>query len=134
MRTTTLAAIAFVAVLLPFGAGVGAGAAQAQTVIGPGQHFIGLVNGSNDTPTVFTVCPGPSSSPQRKGPVASGQALEVAQVVGGTGNTGVFSSIEAWVVPATTGNRPPHVTFTHYGRSKAIPTSWRVPCNGNGTV
>ena len=36
----------------------GVGSASAQQVIGPNQHFIGLVNASNADPAVYVVCPG----------------------------------------------------------------------------
>jgi hypothetical protein len=117
--------------------GMGAGAATAQMAIGPNQHFIGLVNGSNNDPVVYTVCPGPTG-PGRTGPVASGQTLSVAEVAKGAGYTGPFSQIYAWFVPAPTS--PPPVAapiqlkFTTYGISKRIPTSVRVPCGGAGQV
>ncbi len=107
--------------------------AAAQTAIGPNQHFIGLVNGSNDNPTVETVCPGPSS---RRGHVAPQQMMSVAEVADGAGGTGSFSQIYAWFVPphATTNRRPTTVTFTTYGPQQKIPTSIRVPCSGTRKV
>jgi hypothetical protein len=115
--------------------GVLAPSAGAQARVGPGQHFLGLVNGSNQQPVVVdTVCPGPTG-PGRTGPVAGGQTLEVAQTAAGHGYTGLFSQIYAWVVPApgSTG-RPPSRTFTDYGTPQSFPRSVRVPCDGTGRV
>ena len=121
--------------LIAFGIIATAPASSAQTPIGPGQHFIGLVNGSNDDPIVYTVCPGPAGPPGRTGPVAGGQTLEVAKVASGAGNTGVFNSIYAWLVPPSpTTTAPPSVTFTEYGVPKAIPPAVRAPCTGTGQV
>ena len=78
--------------------------ATAQTPIGPDQNFIGLVNGSNDNPAVYTVCPGPIF-PGRTGRVAGGQTMAVAQVKDGGGYTGPFSRVEAWFVPPAPGPR-----------------------------
>ena len=107
--------------------------AAAQQVIGPHQHFIGLVNGSHNDPVVKTVCPGPAT-PRREGPVASGQTLSVAKVSSGIGNTGLFSQVFAWFVPSASSHPPTQLTFTHYGQPKAIPTSVQVPCAGQGRV
>jgi hypothetical protein len=113
--------------------GVGSAPASARQPIGPGQHFVGLVNGSNDDPIVYTVCPGPAS-PDREGPVAGGQTMAVARVRTGTGYTGPFSQIYAWFAPTESGSTPRQLKFTTYRRPRDIPTSVRVPCDGNGTV
>ena len=107
--------------------------AGAQLKIGPDQHFIGLVNGSHDEPVVYTVCPGPAW-PGRRGHVAGGQALSVAEVAEGTGYTGPFSQVYAWFAPTKHRSTPRQLKFTTYGKPKAIPTSVRVPCDGTGTV
>jgi hypothetical protein len=114
-------------------AGVLASPAAAHQAIGSHQHFIGLVNGSSNAPVVKTVCPGPTT-PGRKGRVAGGQSLSVAKVSGGMGYTGPFSQMFAWFVPTASGHTPTQLTFTHYGQSKTIPTSVRVPCVGQGRV
>ena len=111
----------------------GASPAFAQQAIGPGQHFTGLVNGSDRTPVVRTVCAGPAS-PGRTGTLARGQKLSVAEVVGGKGYTGPFSQVYAWFVPVRAGHAPVQLAFTHYGQPKPIPSSVRVPCNGRGKV
>ena len=115
-----------------------------QTPIGPGQHFLGLVNGSNAGPvTVRTVCAGPTF-PGRTGAVAGGQTMSVAEVASAGGYTGFFSHVYSWCVPTTTvpaatartATRavPVQLEFTEYGAPQPIPTSVRVPCDGSGTV
>jgi hypothetical protein len=112
----------------------GASIAAAQEPIGPGQHFIGLVNGSNTNVQVFVVCPGPVGG-GRTGPVAGGQTMAVARTANGKGYTGLFSQVYAWFVPATSGGAaPPALKFTEYGQPQSIPTSFRVPCSGKGRV
>jgi hypothetical protein len=108
-------------------------AAEAQTPIGPGEHFIGLVNGSNDLPVVHTVCPGPWW-PGRTGPVAGGQSMSVARVADGAGYTGLFNRIYAWFDPADPTTVPTQIKFRRYGTPRSIPTSIRVPCDGTGKV
>jgi hypothetical protein len=126
----------FAAVFLAVGLiAAGVGAASAQQAIGPNQHFIGLVNGSNNTPVVNTVCPGPITL-GRTGPVAGGQTLLVAEVVRGKGFTGLFKQVYAWFVPSGKSPQPPVVLvkFKRYGVPKAIPSTVRVPCTGKGKV
>jgi len=113
--------------------GLAAAPAGAQTPIGPDQHFVGLVNGSNVDPTVYTVCPGPAS-PGQMGRVLDGQTLSTAEVASGAGYTAGFSSVYAWFVPTVALPPPPSVNFTHYGVAKRIPKSVRVPCEGTGQV
>lgn len=110
-----------------------AAAAQAGEPIGPGQHFVGLVNGSRATPVVHTVCPGPVA-PHRTGPVVSGQKLSVAHVRANGGYTGPFAKVYAWFVPNAAVNGPLAVAFTEYGTAMAIPAGVRVPCDGAGRV
>ncbi len=113
--------------------GGAATAARANEPIGPGQHFIGLVNGSNVKPVVYTVCPGPIW-PGRTGPVVGGQHLAVAHVGAGGGYTGLFSQVYAWFVPDSSAKGPQQVRFTSYGTEQAIPSAVRVPCDGAGKV
>jgi hypothetical protein len=133
--TTILRAVAAAAIAAALAVAAPATAAGAQSRIGPDQHFIGLVNGSRDAPVVVdTVCPGPSR-PGQTGPVVGGQTLEVARTLHGRGFTGVFSNINAWVVPpAGTTARPPEQTFTQYGTPEPFPSGVRVPCGGPGQV
>ena len=119
--------------LAPLSVSFGGGVAAAQSPIRPHQHFIGLVNGSNDNPTVYTVCPGPVTQ-NRTGPVAGGQTMSVARVAGAPGHTGPFSRIYAWFVPASVGQTPTMLKFTTYGTPKRVPTSIQVPCGGTGKV
>jgi len=105
---------------------------SAQQQIGPNQHFIGLVNGSRSDPVVYTVCPGPIG-PGRKGPVAGGQTIAVAEVGSGHGYTGPLTQIYAWFVPGP--NQTPTVLrFTEYGTPQPIPTSVRVACDGRRKI
>jgi hypothetical protein len=126
-----IAAVVLVIAIAAIGAG--GSVAGAQQAIGPDQHFIGLVNGSNNAPNVYTVCPGPATL-NRRGPVAGGQSLSVAELAGGAGYTGPFSQVYAWFAPRRNGSTPRQLRFTTYGRPRSIPTSIRVPCDGKGTV
>jgi hypothetical protein len=115
--------------------GVGVGSAAAQEPIGPNQHFLGLVNGSNNDAAVYVVCPGPVSA-GRTGTVAGGQTMSVAQVSSGGGYTGLFSMVNSWFVPvpASSAAKPTELRFTEYGVPQNIPTSIQVPCGGTGQV
>jgi hypothetical protein len=129
-----VAGIALAAAVL---SGSGAGIAAAQQPIRPGQHFIGLVNGSHVDPEVTVVCPGPIY-PGRTGPVAGGQTFAVAHAAAGGGYTGPFSTIRAWFVPPSASPAsaafPPELTFSEYGVPQVIPSSLQVPCYGTGEV
>lgn len=128
-----LSALAVVLAMTLSSFGVGTAVAAAREQIGPDQHFIGLVNGSNDDPVVYTACPGPSSL-DRRGHVVGGQTMSVAKKAAGGGFTGPFSQVYAWFAPTKSGTTPRQLKFTRYGRLRAIPTSVRVPCEGTGTV
>lgn len=110
-----------------------AGAAAGSEPIGPNQHFIGLVNGSNTTVDVHTVCAGPAS-PGRTGPAVSDQTLAVARVARHGGFTGPLSQVYAWFVQDASGATPNMVTFTTYGTPHRVPAAVRVPCQGTGQV
>jgi hypothetical protein len=112
---------------------IGSGVAGGQTRIGPDEHFLGLVNGSNDDPVVYTICPGPAW-PGRVGPVAGGQTMSVAEVADGGGFTGPFDRVFAWFDPSTAAGAPTQLRFRYFGIPKPVPTSIRVPCEGAGTV
>jgi hypothetical protein len=122
--------IAVAAAIVAF-VGVGGGAALAQAPIGPRQHFMGMVNGQEGSAVVYTVCPGPGTG-HRTGPVKGGQAMAVAQVAGGHGDTGLFSQIYAWFQPVPAGTGPVALTFRQYGEPQGIPRSVQVPCSGKG--
>jgi len=115
------------------GIGLAATPADARTPIGPNQHFVGLVNGHNIKPIVYTVCPGPAK-PRQMGHVLGGQTLSTAEVSNGAGYTAGFSSIYAWFVPTTAFPPPLSINFTDYGVAKRIPKSVQVPCDGTGQV
>jgi hypothetical protein len=108
-------------------------AAAAQTPIAPHQHFVGLVNGDEARAVVYTVCAGPVQ-PGESGPVAGGQDMAVRRMATGSGNTGPFSQVYAWFVPAPGASAPVALTFTDYGSPQPIPTSIDVPCSGTGQV
>ena len=95
-----------------------------------GQHFVGLVNGSQGGPVVKTICAGPSSI----GHVAGKQTMSVVHVPAGHGYTGLFSGIHAWLRPATSGTKPTQIYFKTFSTPVAIPTSIEVPCGGTGTI
>ncbi len=100
----------------------------------PNQYFQGVVNGQTAGATVYTACPGPTTG---YGHPISGQTLSVSRVsdpittdVGFTGSLG--NSIEATPVLNLIANAP--VKFTEYFRSSALPTTWTVPCDGDGRI
>ena len=129
------AAIAGMGALAGFAGLAGVPAATAQSPIGPGQHFAGLVNGREGHSVVYTVCGGPAGA-GRSGTVAGGQTMAVARIRRGPGATGVFHQVYAWFVPATASasNPPPALTFTTYGTPQPIGSQFRVPCRGRGQV
>jgi len=98
----------------------------------PNQHFDGVVNGKTAAATIHTICPGPSTG---TGHPVSGQTLSVVLLASGSTSTGFTGSL-ANSIAATpvTGVANDPVVFTEYFRSSALPTSWTVPCNGNGTI
>ena len=100
----------------------------------PNQFFNGVVNGKISDATVYTVCPGPATG--RTGHPASGQTLSVARVsaptdtnVGFTGSAGNSIAAMPWSSLAN-----PPVVFTEYFRASALPTTWTVPCDGDGRI
>jgi hypothetical protein len=111
--------------------------AAAAEPIGPGQHFVGQVNGlgasATAVPVVRTVCAGPVW-PGRTGPVAGGQTLAVHHVAAGGGYTGLFSQVYAWVEQDASMGGPQQVRFTTYDTKLDIPAAVRVPCDGPGEV
>ncbi len=126
VRPTLAVTLVMVAVLA-----AGTTVAHAHEAIQPNEHFIGLVNGSNVEPVVYTVCPGPTW-PGRTGPVAGGQTMSVAHVAAGPGYTGPLSQVYAWFDQDSSGTRPNMLKFTEYGAEQTIPTAVRVPCDGAG--
>jgi hypothetical protein len=105
--------------------------AAASAPIKPNQHFFGLVNGSRNTPVVYTVCAGPVWN-GRTGPVAGGQTMSVARSAKGEGYTGPFQQVYAWFVQDSSGTPPQTLTFTRYGEPQPIPPKVQVPCDGPG--
>jgi hypothetical protein len=125
----TLLPVAFVA-LVP---GIAAAATPPTFPILPNQYFEGVVNGQTAGATVYTACPGPTTG---TGHPVSGQTLSVSRVsqpsttdVGFTGSLG--TSVEATPVLSLV-NAP--VKFVEYFRSSELPTTWTVPCEGDGRI
>jgi hypothetical protein len=124
--------------------------AGAASKIGPNQYFTGVINGMDGntiTPIpIQMACFGPLTPGETGHPLA-GQALAVHQlfpptVTGSLGKTGNDSTIDVFFgapppAPfrgANTKSKTTTVSFSHYDRTKAIPTSLRLPCGGTGTV
>jgi len=126
-----LVPLAFVSLM----AGTAAADTSPPTVpIGPNQYFNGVVNGKTANATVYTVCPGPSTG--RSGHPASGQTLSVAPASSGsTVNVGFTGSLGTSVVASpVTSVANDLVVFTEYLRARALPTTWIVPCDGDGRI
>jgi len=107
------------------------------TQIGPGQHFIGLVNKHTAKATILMACV-PPINPVQTGHPLGGQTIAVepppttASKTGFTGTRG--KSITAtFLLPAATAVTTSALTFTQYG-SQTIPTSLTLPCFGSGAV
>jgi hypothetical protein len=102
----------------------------------PYQYFNGVVNGKTADATIYTACPGPATG--QSGHPASGQTLSVSRVsapTGTTANLGFTGSVGNSVAasPVTSiANNP--VVFTEYFRASALPTTWTVPCEGDGLI
>ena len=126
--------------------GLSATAAMASTPpdpgsVGPGQEFVGLVNGRSGVgghAQIRVACPGPVKPGETTHPLAH-QPLEVDRpevinVKGG--NTGRFGThISAFLgIPPAAADTGGIATFRHYGVPKAIPTTLDVPCSGSGFV
>ena len=108
-----------------------AGSAAAQTSIGPNQQFAGVINGSAAKAVVYVVCPGPVG-PGSTGPPRSGQGVQVVENTG-TGFTGSAADHIVASFGSTTGTAQTLV-FKEYGVPQDIPTTFRLPCGGTGTV
>jgi hypothetical protein len=126
----TLLPLAFL-VLAP---GIAAASTPPTYPILPNQYFQGVVNGQTAGATIYTACPGPTTG---YGHPISGQTLSVSRVsdpittdVGFTGSLG--TSIEAKPMLSLVNNAP--VKFTEYFQASALPTTWTVPCDGDGRI
>lgn len=115
---------------------VSGGIASARTAIGPGQHFVGLVNKHTSNAIILMACVTPD--PSGTGHPLGGQTIAVkpaSTTAGTTGYTGTRgrSIVAAFVLPAAASTTNTSLTFTQYG-SQAIPTSLVLPCSGSGLV
>jgi hypothetical protein len=137
MRLRSLIALAPLALVL-LASPAAAGTMPPTYPILPNQSFVGVVNGATNSataaPTVYTVCPGPATG--RMGHPAAGQTLSVSRVsdptstlVGYTGSLG--TSINAAPLLSAV-NKP--VVFTEYFVASPLPTTWTVPCDGDGQI
>jgi len=113
--------------------GQGLGTASAGPPIGPGQHFVGQVNGSHRDPVVEVACPGPVRN-GGTGVVVGGQTVAVARVAQGKGYTGLFGQVYAWFDPPKGSPAPTEMTIADYRTPVAIPSTITVPCGGSGVV
>jgi hypothetical protein len=100
--------------------------------IGPGQSYLGVINGKTANPTVDVVCPGPAAG-DRRGPPTSSQTLAVTKspALSGPGFTG---SSAHHIVAVFADDRSSRVRFHAYDHPKAIPTTLSLPCEGKGVV
>jgi hypothetical protein len=136
MRLRTLIAL----VPLAF-ATLAAGTAAADTSpptypILPNQYFNGVVNGKTADATIYTACPGPATG--QTGHPVSGQTLSVSRVSAPTvttanlGFTGSLGKSVAASPVSSVANDP--VIFVEYFKASALPTTWTVPCEGDGLI
>ena len=128
--------VAGVVVTLSLFAGAG-GAGAAITPISkilPDQQFVGLVNGKTQDATINMACFGPVH-PGEMGHPFAGQWAEVlkAEVIARFGYTGSLGTSIVADFPGT-GVTPQRLTFSYYGVTETIPTTWFFPCSGPGTV
>ncbi len=118
--------------------------------VGPDQYFTGVINGTDGntiTPIpIQMACFGPST-PGETGHPLSGQTLAVHQLFppstdSSLGETGNDSTIEvffgalppAGATASTSKTASKPVSFTHYDKTKALPTKLTHPRSGTGTV
>lgn len=147
MRTTARRATFAIALSLTglTATAIPAGAAHR---IGPDQYFAGVINGT-DGNTVNPIpiqmgCFGPITPGETGHPLA-GQTLAVHQMfppapasgLGQTGNDSLidvfFGAVPPGAVKASNAQSKT-VQFTHYDKTKKLPTSLTLPCSGTGTV
>lgn len=106
--------------------------AASAAAVGPGQSFRGLVNKSDQSPTVTVVCPGPAGG-DRRGPPTGNQTVEVvpSPALSGPGFTGSAADRVVAVFRADPSSR---IRLRSYNHPKPIPTTLQLPCDGTGVV
>ena len=123
--------------------------AGAANKIGPGQYFTGVINGTAGNTVVpipiQMACFGPTT-PGETGHPLGGQTLSVHQLfppapattLGYTGSDSTIGVFFGAPPPSASGGSGAHaattVTFSHYGKAKALPRALTLPCSGTGTV
>jgi hypothetical protein len=125
----SLRLVAF-ALTLALVSALGPTSALAESLIRPGQHFVGLVNGAHDNAVVYVACAGPIVPDRRTHPLR-GQTMSVAHVRAGGGSTG---STGTRIVARFLDDKSVAVKFRSYGLQQELPTSILVPCEGKGVV
>jgi hypothetical protein len=130
------AAVALVAGLVAPGAAAGA-ASTPPGPIAPGQTYFAVVNGVAVNAKVVVACSA-AVRPGQKGHPVSGQTIGVRSPSPSTVPTGFTGSLGRSIVaqlvsPTPTVAAAASVVFDSYG-TKALPTTWLVPCSGSGTI
>jgi hypothetical protein len=105
-------------------------AAATGLAINPNEHYFGFVNGKHSQAFIHVVCRGPAGG-SHTGPPTPAQSVSVQHLRSDGADTGSVAH-EIWAEFAN--DRVHVVGFTHYGPSKPIPTTLRLPCQGTGTV
>jgi hypothetical protein len=140
-RVRVVAALTVGIIGLSATAATAASAPPNQGRIGPGQRFVGLVNGRSNIrghAQIRVACPGPVTPGETTHPLAH-QPLEVdpRTVVNAkfdnTGTDATHISVFLGIPPAAS-DTGGIATFTRYGVPKPIPTSLSVPCSGSGFI
>jgi hypothetical protein len=98
------------------------------TPVGPGQEFVGLVNGLIGTSNVVVTC-----TDGQFGHPSPGQTLAVRQVFALTGQGVGFTGNSAASIEVGPGDpRTLPVQLRVYNQAEALPTTLTLPCSGTG--
>ncbi len=103
--------------------------------IGPGQYFVGAVNGETDMAVIRMACFGPVHPGQTGHPMA-GQKLQVKRVTAGTRDAGYTGGAahEIAVDLGGTSTAGRVLVLHRYDEVVEIPTALNLPCYGSGVV
>jgi hypothetical protein len=109
--------------------------AVAANNVGPGQAFVGRVNGSFSDATVTVICPGPGG---HKGHPMSGQKLEVIPpppvAFGVKVSVGTTGTAGRRIVARFSKDPSVATSIGQFSVNMPIPTSLLLPCGGSGKV